>query len=300
MCSGSTTAGSTNWEQYSSNAISVAVDTSSCGFSATPVYVTSLGGGSASFVTTGSSEVYDETASGFTIYIYTTTTPAEANTKGWHINWIAHPVGPLSDSSSASCAGRTTSGSTSWTYYNSNGFYVDVDTTSCGFDATPVYITSMGGGNSSLTTTGSSEVYLATNNGFRIFINTDGNVACDESNCDEPNTKGWYIMWVAQPSGQQDHGGGVSCAGESGSSNWNQYNNYGIYVDVDTSSCGFSATPVYVTSMSGTRHWQTTGSSEPYTETDKSFRTYIRQDDGITTSEASSWGWSVNWIADEA
>jgi len=191
------------------------------------------------------------------------------------------------------CSGSTPAGSTNWAQYSSTGIFVDVDSSSCGFSATPVYVTSMAGGSGSFVTTGSSEVYEATNSGFRIYIYTD-------VTSDVANNKDWHIMWVAQPSGQQNHGDGVSCAGETGSSNWTRYNKYGVYVDVDTSSCGFSSTPVYVTSISGQNLWQTTGSSEPYHENSTYFRIYIRQDSGITPADASGWSWSVNWVADQA
>ena len=46
-----------------------------------------------------------------------------------------------------------------------------------------------------------------------------------------------------------------------GSTNWQPYgNNTGVYVDIDTSGCGFSNTPRYFTSIGGTSsHWSTTG-----------------------------------------
>jgi hypothetical protein len=292
MCSGSTTEGSTNWTQYSSNSIYVDVDTSSCGFSTTPIYVTSMGGGSSSYITTGSTSIYDESETGFRIYIYTTETPDEANSRGWHINWVAHPVGRLSDSSDASCAGQTASASTNWTQYNTDGIYVDVDTSSCGFSATPVYVTSMGG-SGHFWSTGSSEVYVNTATGFRTYIYMSGITPASA------NSKNWQINWVAQPSGQQDHGDGISCAGESGSTSWEEYSSNAVYVDVDTSSCGFSNTPEYITSMSGSNHWKTTGSSEPYKETESGFRIYILKDD-VNTSLASGWNWNVKWIADQA
>jgi len=294
MCSGSTTEGSTNWTQYSSNGIYVDVDTSSCGFSTTPAYVTSMGGGSSSYITRGSSEIYEESENGFRIYIYTTETPDVANQKGWHINWIAHPVGRLSDSSSASCAGQTASASTNWEQNmdNTDDIYVDVNTSSCGFSDTPAYVTSMGG-NGHFWSTGSSETYEETATGFRIYIHMSG------ISPDAANDKNWHINWVAQPSGQQDHGDGVSCAGESGSTDWKEYTDDAIFVDVDTSSCDFSNTPVYVTSMGGESHWQTTGSSEPYKETETGFRIYIYKS-GITFSQAGTWNWNVKWIADQA
>jgi hypothetical protein len=95
IASGRTQPGATNW-QKSSDYVYVDVDTSAAGFAQTPVYVTSIGGDSNHFGTTGASSVYSATATGFRIFLrwdkdYKTTaiTPEEANGYKWHINWIA-------------------------------------------------------------------------------------------------------------------------------------------------------------------------------------------------------------------
>jgi hypothetical protein len=72
----------------------VDVDTSSAGFTKTPTYVTSLGGTTRHWATTGGSSVYNATATGFRIYIRwvnntTPPTPQSANTDGWHITGSA-------------------------------------------------------------------------------------------------------------------------------------------------------------------------------------------------------------------
>lgn len=103
---GSTTPGTTNWQPYSNDAappgieagIYVDVDTSEAGFTSTPKYVISLGGGS-HWRVTGSSSVYNPTPTSFRVYIrfsetditslYPTLTPQYANGAQWHINWIA-------------------------------------------------------------------------------------------------------------------------------------------------------------------------------------------------------------------
>ncbi len=92
LATGSTPAGSTNWVKYSANGIYVDVDTSSAGFSSTPQYITSLGGNSNHWTTTGASSIYNAAASGFRIYIYKAgvdLTPEYANERNWHINWAA-------------------------------------------------------------------------------------------------------------------------------------------------------------------------------------------------------------------
>ena len=82
-------------------------------------------------------------------------------------------------------------------------------------------------------------------------------------------------------------------------------NGRGIYVDVDTSPCNFSAnTPVvYTTSLSGdNNHWATTGSTSLYKVTHKGFRVYIRWIDGgaLNAAFAKERGWCINWIGVQA
>ncbi len=95
IASGRTQPGATNW-QKSNDYVYVDVDTSAAGFAKTPVYVTSIGGDSQHYGTTGASSVYSATATGFRIFIRwdkgfkdTAITPEEANGYKWHINWIA-------------------------------------------------------------------------------------------------------------------------------------------------------------------------------------------------------------------
>lgn len=70
----------------------VDVNTSAGKFSATPSYVTSLGGNNRHWATTGGTSVYLETATGFRVYVRwsdgAALTPAMANSYQWHINWI--------------------------------------------------------------------------------------------------------------------------------------------------------------------------------------------------------------------
>lgn len=74
----------------------------------------------------------------------------------------------------------------------------------------------------------------------------------------------------------------------------------GIFVDVDTSSAGFTTTPIYITSIGGNGgHWGTTGATSIYNPTPTGFRVYIRYPDGgsLTPAFANQYGWHINWIA---
>jgi hypothetical protein len=91
--SGSTPAGSTNWMQYvGGKGVYVDVNTSGVGFTTTPLYFTSIGGNSSHWATTGATSIYTPTATGFRIYVrwddYSNLTPNDANSLGWHINWM--------------------------------------------------------------------------------------------------------------------------------------------------------------------------------------------------------------------
>jgi len=93
---GSTPVGNTAWQQYySGEGVFVDVDTSSAGFTTTPIYITSLGGATSHWATTGATSIYAPTPKGFRVFVRWSTggplTPATANEFGWHINWIAVP-----------------------------------------------------------------------------------------------------------------------------------------------------------------------------------------------------------------
>jgi zinc metalloprotease ZmpB len=94
ICSGSTTAGSTNWQPYGGNTgIYLDIDTSACKFTTTPRYFASLGGNSSHWATTGATSIYSPTPNGFRVYVRwsdgSALTPAQANSFQWHINWLA-------------------------------------------------------------------------------------------------------------------------------------------------------------------------------------------------------------------
>jgi hypothetical protein len=96
IASGRTTPGSTAWQVYVATGIVLDVDTSAAHLTGTPVYVTSIGGTSSQWSTTGATSIYQPTATGFRVYVKwsdnSPLTPAQANAFQWHINWIAMEV----------------------------------------------------------------------------------------------------------------------------------------------------------------------------------------------------------------
>ncbi len=92
ICSGSTAPGS-GWVNYSSNGIYIDINTSGCNFTNTPRYITSMGGTSSHWMTTGATSIYMPTATGFRVYVrgdngYVVRT-TQATNYGYHINWMA-------------------------------------------------------------------------------------------------------------------------------------------------------------------------------------------------------------------
>jgi hypothetical protein len=87
-----TTAAGVGWRAYGTTGITIVVDTSSAQFSHTPTYVTSLGGSSAQWQTTGGSSVYYPTRTSFQVFVRfydgRVLTPEYAASVGWRINWI--------------------------------------------------------------------------------------------------------------------------------------------------------------------------------------------------------------------
>lgn len=97
IASGRTTPGQTAWQQYlNGGGIFVDIDTTAAQLTGTPVYVTSIGGNSSHWATTGATSIYLPTATGFRVYVKWANnnplTPVQANGWQWHINWIAMDV----------------------------------------------------------------------------------------------------------------------------------------------------------------------------------------------------------------
>ena len=97
ICSGSTAPG-VGWVDYTTtNGIYIDVNTSGCNFTNTPRYVTSLGGASGHWLTTGVTSIYQPTATGFRIYLAGMSHDgnpwnlrvSNPETNQYYINWIA-------------------------------------------------------------------------------------------------------------------------------------------------------------------------------------------------------------------
>lgn len=261
------------------------IDTSSCGYSSTPKYFTSLSGNSNHWSTTGATSIYSETATGFRVYIWMKggVSTSYAAARNWRINWIAQ----MSTGTTSSCA---LSDNSVWRGYNGN-VYTDVVTHECSHSTMPMYLASLSGRGSQWEAKGTSSIYSESANGYRVYLKRDeskvGNAASDN---------GWYINTLSLDRNQVPPG---LCTGVTDSDSWKPYNDQ-IVIDIDTTSCKFTGSPRYLTSLSGdSNHWSTTGATSIYSETANGFRVYINKEGGVSTSYASARNWRINWVAVE-
>ncbi|MDD3565958.1 MAG: C1 family peptidase [Methanothrix sp.] len=187
-------------------------------------------------------------------------------------------------------AGSTTPGATDWVQYGSNGLYLDVDTSSAGFTETPIYITSLGGTNI-WATTGATSIYVPTPTGFRIFVKFSNGAQITP---DQANLWNWHIQWVGIIPRSLTNVGSTP----PGDTDWKQYSYNTVYLDVDTSSAGFTETPIYLTSLGGTNIWATTGATSIYVPTPTGFRIFVQFSNGaqITPEQANLLNWHIRWV----
>jgi hypothetical protein len=288
VCKGQTAQGATAWQQYSPEGIYLDVNTSGCGFSSTPLYFTSIGGTGGHWASSGATAIYYPSATGFRVYVrYPGITTAQANEWGWHLNWHAAPNNLRQPTL---CTGQTPQGATGWQQYSSEGIYLDVNTSGCGFGATPLYLTSIGGNGGHWATSGATAIYYPSATGFRVYVRYPGITVA------QANEWGWHLNWQAAPNNLRQS---TLCTGQTpqGATGWQQYSAEGIYLDVNTAACGLGSTPLYFTSMGGTGgHWASSGATAIYLPSSTGFRVYIHYP-GMTPAQANEYGWHLNWSA---
>jgi secreted trypsin-like serine protease len=290
-CAGRTAPDQPRWQQYSPQGLYLDVDTSACGYTAAPKYFTSFGGNAFHWWTTGATSIYSPTATGFRVYVFDNhgaVTPADAFSRGWHINWQALPD---NQRRADLCSGSTPAGATAWQQYSSQGLFLDVDTSTCGYSVAPKYFTSFGGNAFHWWTTGATSIYLPTATGFRVYV-FDNHGAVTPA---DANERGWHLNWQARPTGILPDA--CSSGTPPGNTAWQQYSPQGLYLDVDTSMCGVVGVPPTLTSFGGNAfHWWTTGATSIYSPTATGFRVFVFDNHGsITPAEANARSWHLNW-----
>jgi hypothetical protein len=285
---GHTTPGATDWKQYGTDALYLDVDTNSAGFNQVPYYMASLNGSYCQWEADGINAIYSPTTTGFRIYLRDdmgrALTPAFANQMGWTVQWTGIPNGYAK-------AGSTTYGATNWKQYGSDALYLDVDTSSAGFSSTPLYFTALGGSYCQWEADGVNALYSPTATGFRIYLRDDtGRVLTPAF----ANQMGWNMQWFGVPKNIPEAGSTTY-----GATSWKAYGNNALYLDVDTSTAGFTKPPVYFTSLAGSYYqWEANGVSSIYTPSSTGFRTYLRDDTGtaLTPAFANQMGWNIQWV----
>lgn len=194
VCVGQTPPSVTTWAPYGSQLV-LTVDTSGCNFDEEPIYITSLGGASNHWRTTGATSIYEAGPDSFKVYINSqlgSITPAQANVNRWHINWLAVR---RDVHLSTVCSGHTATGSTTWQTYNSVGVLLDIDTAACGFSSAPLYFGAITGRSNHWLTTGASSIYSPSATSFRVYIRDWGGNLTPQL----ANDRAWAMNWLALP-----------------------------------------------------------------------------------------------------
>lgn len=91
-----------------------------------------------------------------------------------------------------------------------------------------------------------------------------------------------------------------TCTGVASYTQWQVYSSDTIYITVDTSSCNFARTPMYITSIGGSSsHWTLTGYNAIYLPTNSSFMLYAKgwpaYSSSIMMNYSTTYTWIVNW-----
>lgn len=89
------------------------------------------------------------------------------------------------------------------------------------------------------------------------------------------------------------------CAGSTTpGAGWVVYNQSSIQLNVNTSGCAFTTTPMYFTSIGGVgSHFELVGASAIYSPTPTGFTVYVKKNDGtaLEPADAVAGGWYLNW-----
>jgi hypothetical protein len=174
--------------EFTSGGIYRDIDLSGCGFTSAPIITSSLAGNAVHWTSTGGSEPYSITATGFRIHVYLAgITSSQAASWNWNINWIA----ARPQMSASLCSSSTAS--SGWVEFTSGGIYRDIDLSGCGFTSAPIITSSLAGNAVHWTSTGGSEPYSITATGFRIYVYYAGITSSKAASWN------WNINWIAHP-----------------------------------------------------------------------------------------------------
>jgi hypothetical protein len=185
------------------------------------------------------------------------------------------------------CADQTPPGATDWQIDRDDVIHVDIDTSACGLTGQPLYFTSLGGEGRHAAVRGTTSIYRAGSNGFRVVL-------MHPRAHELAKSKAWHVNWLARPEGLRSK---QLCTGRTQPEQFEAAEAHGVKVTIDISGCGFEQAPVLLTSLGGEQgHALTRGASSVYWVTPKKFTVFVQKRD-VTLEEARSWRWHVNWSA---
>src|SRR4051812_15933319 len=69
-----------------------------------------------------------------------------------------------------SCVCAGVSSYTLWQVYSTNGMFMNINTSSCNFNQTPLYFTSLAGSSNHLELIGHNAIYMPTRSSLRIYV----------------------------------------------------------------------------------------------------------------------------------
>ena len=127
---------------------------------------------------------------------------------------------------------------TAWHGEHRNTLVVVVDTSHCKYSTTPQYVVSIMGDETTWTDTGSHSIESAYPTNFTVVL---VHPTLEYSQLSSYAIKHWQVSWIADDGANS----GKTTPGYTG---W-QSDDGGLFVDVDSTLCGYSSTPAYFTSF---------------------------------------------------
>lgn len=314
-CSGT----ATGWRTYNSH-VYIDVDTSACEYTTTPRYFTTLGGSEGHSVAHGVTSIYKETSKGFRVYIYMqdkiSVTTAIANS--WKINWLAVPDLDPAESCATTTGWCSNQNRNTWTK-DSYG-YLSTASVACDCGSAPpaggwVILSSMTGSANHWTSRGTSSIWRKDYmEGGNYMFDTHGAKSLSSS------AFGWMNGLVALNNQKPNDFTGM-CTGTTARGAWKDSHSGragwdAVVIDVDTSHCKFSSTPLYFTSLYGHAdepgqksggHFNVLGPTSIYEPTPTGFTVYVLKEEAVATkyqpgeklsaAYADTKNWAIMWVA---
>jgi hypothetical protein len=293
VCGGKSDSKWSLWKAYGSSGLYIDVNTKACGFKITPAYVSSIMGDSAHWQLVGVNSIYSATPTGFRIYVWHPVLRGSfmkyfATKYKWQVSWMAN---------TGRHGGMTKPGASGWKQFAKDTVVLDVDTKACGYKSTPSYVASLHGVKDHWRTQGVHSLYFATKTGFRVYVMHGKKVITPKTAEDNK----WAIGWIGSTDAAHSGFGTSTWSMMCGSKDFEcspTAHFFSLYNDVSVKAGLFTATPSYVTSVSGkAHHLVATGGASVYRAKSTGFRVYM--DKSPTPDVAKEAAWKVNWIGYE-